>query len=216
MSFVSKIKQLAIATSLLLATTAVFAQQREDALVLYRQGNFARAIKVCEQELVTNANDSKKLIDSYCVLCWSLIRNKQYAEAEQRANEARRINANEIRIIEALGEARFYQGKNNPALEMFQLYVANAPMSASDYGWSYYYMGEIYVRQDRFEHADIAYSMAVHIDPQKALFWTRCGYAREMAKSYQSALEAYTKALSLDASQTDAARGRDRCQARLR
>lgn len=210
------IKKLSAVAVVFFAALQVFAVQKEDALELYRQGNYTRAIKVCEQEITANQNDQKKLVDSYSVLCWSLIRNKQFAEAEQRALEARKINSIDTRLIEALGEARFYQGKNTAALEMFQMYVANAPMSASDYGWSYYYMGEIYIRQSRFEHADIAHSMAAHINPQKALFWTRCGYAREMAKSYQSALEAYNKALSLDSSQTDAARGKERCQSRLR
>ena len=210
------LKRALVACAVFCVITQAFAAPKEDALVLYRQGNYARAIKVCEQEIAANANNPTQLVDSYCVLCWSLIRNRQYAEAEQRANDARKINANDMRIIEALGEARFYQGKNSAALEMFQLYVANAPMNASDYGWSYYYMGEIYVRQERFEHADIAHSMAVHVNPQKALFWARCGYAREMTKSYQSAIDAYTKALALDSTQTDAARGKERCQARLR
>lgn len=195
---------------LLLAGTA-FAQ-KADALDLYRKGRYAEAVAVCEQEIKVNPNN----IDSYCVLCWSLIRNRQYAQAEQYALEARKKNATDIRLIESVGEARYYQGKNNGALEMFQLYVTNAPMSAGDYSWAYYYMGEIYVRQAKYEHADIAYSMAVHVNPSKALFWTRCGYAREMTSSYQSALDAYNKALELDAAQVEAVRGKERCASRLR
>ena len=191
---------------------AVFAQSKPDALVLYRQKNYAEAIKVCEAEIAVNP----KNVDSYCVLCWSLIQNRQYAEAEMRANEARKIAPSDIRLMEALGEAKYYQGKNSAALEMFQSYIANAPMSSSDYSWVYYYMGEIYVRQAKYDHADISYSMATHVNPQKALFWTRCGYAREMAGSYASALEAYSKAIELDASNGDAARGKERVAARLR
>lgn len=190
---------------------AAFAQ-KADALDLYRKGRYAEAITVCEQEIKDNPNN----IDSYCVLCWSLTRNRQYAQAEQYAVEARKKNSTDIRLMEALAEARYYQGKNNGALEMFQLYVTNAPTSAGDYSWAYYYMGEIYVRQARYEHADISYSMAVHVNPSKALFWTRCGYAREMANSYQSALEAYNKAIELDASQAEAVRGKERVAARLR
>ena len=191
---------------------AIFAQSKPDALVLYRNGNYTEAIKVCEAEITTNP----KNIDSYCVLCWSLVKNKQYAAAEMRANEARKVAPSDIRLMEALAEAKYYQGKNNEALEMFRTYIANAPMSSGDYSWAYYYMGEIYIRQAKYEHADISHSMAVHLDPQKTLFWTRCGYAREMAGSYASALVAYDKAIELKASNADAVRGKERVSARIR
>lgn len=205
-------KQFFLLCAIGIVSAGVAFSQRADALDLYRKGRYAEAVTVCEQEIKENPNN----IDSYCVLCWSLTRNRQYAQAEQYAVEARKKNNTDIRLIEALAEARYYQGKNNGALEMFQLYVSTAPMSAGDYSWAYYYMGEVYVRQARYEHADIAYSMAVHVNPSKALFWTRCGYAREMANSYQSALEAYNKALELEPSQAEAARGKERVSARLR
>jgi predicted TPR repeat methyltransferase len=77
-------------------------------------------------------------------------------------------------------------------------------------------MGEIYIRQAKYQHADIAMTASVHTEPTVDYWWTRCGYAREMAGSYQTALDAYNKALELNASQTEAARGKDRCTARLR
>ena len=48
-----------------LFTIRSFAQQRADALVLYRNGKYAEAIKICEQEIVEDPQN----IDSYCVLC---------------------------------------------------------------------------------------------------------------------------------------------------
>ena len=209
-------KKMMALLGVLVLSLQLFAQQKEDALVLYRQGNYARAIKICEQEIITNANNPARLIDSYCVLCWSLVRNRQYAEAEQRATDARKLNANDVRLIEILAEAKFYLGKNTTALELFQNYIAAAPATAARIGNAYYYMGEIYVRQAKYQHADISLTASVRTEPTVDYWWTRCGYAREMANSYQSALEAYSKALELNPSQTDAARGKERCQARLR
>lgn len=190
----------------------IFAAEKADALALYKRGEYADAIKICEQEIKDNPNNT----DSYCVLCWSLVRNKQYAEGEARAVEARAKWPSDIRLMEILAEAKYYQGKNNGALEMFQTYIANAPSTAARIGNAYYYMGEIYIRLGRYQHADISMSAAVKAEPQVALWWTRCGYAREMAGSYNGALEAYNKALETDASQADAARGKERVAARLR
>lgn len=191
---------------------SIFAQQREDALVLYRNGKYAQAIKICEVEITEDPQN----IDSYCVLCWSLVRNRQYAEAEQRAAEARDINSTDVRLIEIQAEAKFYLGKNTSAMELFQNYLSNVPANGSRIGNAYYYMGEIYIRQAKYQHADIAFSAAVHTEPLVDYWWTRCGYAREMANSYESAFEAYTKALDLNSSNTDAQRGKDRVTAKLR
>ena len=189
-----------------------FAQSKPDALVLYRNGNYAEAIKICEQEITANPRN----IDSYCVLCWSLVRNRQYAEGELRANEAIKIAPGDVRIMEILAEAKYYLGKNNDALDAFRTYIANAPSNAARIGNAYYYMGEIYIRQGKYQHADISMTMAVYTEPLVDLWWTRCGYAREMAGSYASSLEAYSKAVELRASNADAARGKERVAARLR
>ena len=198
--------------ALYLFSFQAFSQQRADALVLYRNGKYPEAIKICELEIAEDPQN----IDSYCVLCWSLVRNRQYAEAEQRAAEARKVNSTDVRLIEIQAEAKFYLGKNNSALELFQNYIANVPPNGSRIGNAYYYMGEIYIRQAKYQHADIAFSTAVHTEPLVDYWWTRCGYAREMTGSYSSSLEAYTKALDLNSANSDALRGRERVAAKLR
>ena len=52
----------------------VFAQatQQKDALVLYHNGKYAESVQVCEDELKENPNR----IESYVVMCWSLVKNK--------------------------------------------------------------------------------------------------------------------------------------------
>lgn len=191
---------------------AVLSAQKADALLLYRNGNYPEAIKICEQEIKDNPHN----VDSYCVLCWSLVKNRQYAEGEARATEARKNHPTDVRLMEILAEAKYYQGKNLGALEMFQTYIANAPSTAARIGNAYYYMGEIYIRLGKYQHADMAMTSAVYTEPQVDLWWTRCGYAREMAGNYTYALDAYNKALELNSSQGDAARGKERVAARLR
>ncbi len=192
---------------------SVFAQtERPDALKLYREGKYKDALTICEEEIKNDPNN----LDSHVVLCWSLVGNKQYQEAEQRATEARKINSYDIRLIEVLGEAKYYLGKNDEALALFQRYVASSTESAARLGTVYYYMGEIYIRQTRYEHADIAFSSAVRFEPTySAHWWTRLGYAREMTGDWQNALIAYDRALSLNSGHYDAINGKRRCQEHL-
>ncbi len=191
-----------------LAISPLFAQgEKPDALKEYNNRNYTKAIQICENELIeNNAN-----MNSYTVLCWALIANGQYALAEQKAIQARKVNAYDIRIIEALAEAKYYLNKNDEALRMFQLFIANANDNASRLGKVYYLMGEIYIKQAKYEHADISLTTAVLKEPLSAYWWFRLGYAREHTADYSNAIRAYDKAVSLDGSLSDAKLGKERC-----
>lgn len=184
---------------------------KQDALVLYHNGKYRESVQVCEEELKENPNR----VDSYVVMCWSLVKNKQYAEAEERALSGLEVSPYDLRLIEILGEAKYFLGKNTGAMEQFQKYVANAAESGARVGSAYYYMGEIFIRQARYQHADIAFSSAVKKEPMLDSWWIRLGYAREMAGNYYEAVNAYDEALRLNPSSIEASRGRDRVNAKL-
>ncbi|MBP5157790.1 MAG: tetratricopeptide repeat protein [Treponema sp.] len=209
----SNVKRLCLLTVVMGLGLGLCAQTtvQKDALQLYRNRQYDAAIAICEQEIKANPAN----MDAYSVLIWSLLRQKRYLQAEEKGLQARKENSYDIRIIEALGEAEYYLGKNDAALSYFQRYVSNARESEGDYVLSYYYMGEIYIKQSKFQHADIALTTAVRNKPERADYWTRLGYAREMCKEYTSAIEAYDKALSLNANLADAKSGKERCQSRL-
>ncbi|MBQ0002953.1 MAG: tetratricopeptide repeat protein [Treponema sp.] len=191
----------------LILSFSVFAQSKKDALKLYNNKNYKEAIETCEEEIKADPNH----VDSYVVLCWSLIGNREYARAEQRAYDGLKLSRYDIRLIEVLGEAKYYLGKNEEALKQFQEYISIAnDRTGSRVGIAYYFMGEIYIRQTKFQHADIAFSAAVRKDSYSDGWWTRLGYAREMAGNYAESLKAYEKALELNPSKTDAARGKER------
>jgi tetratricopeptide (TPR) repeat protein len=108
-----------------------------------------------------------------------------------------------------LGEIHYHQGRNDEALRYFQEY-ANAAPEGARIDQVYYLMGEIFIRQGRFRHADIALSTAVHIIPRNAAWWVRLGFTRENAGDLSSAVEAYERALSLNSQLIDAQRGIER------
>jgi tetratricopeptide (TPR) repeat protein len=181
------------------------AQTRPDALEEYRNRNYETAVSICRNEIAANPNN----IESHVVICWSLISLGRYEEALGYARSGRDISRYDIRIIEILGEISYYQGRNAEGLQFFQEYINLAP-EGGRIDMVYYYIGEIYIRQGRFRHADIALSTAVHYVPGNAAWWTRLAYARESAGDLREAVNAYERALSLNAQYADARRGLDR------
>jgi len=195
-----------LAYILFFLSTVVYAQnQTPDALAEYRAGNYDRAIQICRDELNMNSNN----LESHVVMCWSLIRLNRYEEAMRYARAGRAISRFDVRITEILGEVNYFQGLNNEALQYFQEYISLTP-EGQRIEMVYYYIGEIFIRQGRFRHADIALTTAVHWLPGNAAWWVRLAYARENAGELNSAITAYEKALALNSQLTDAQRGIDR------
>jgi tetratricopeptide (TPR) repeat protein len=187
------------------------AQNRPDALLEYRNGNYEQAVAICRSEIAQNPNN----MDSYVVICWSLLSLNRYQEALGYARTGRNISRYDPRIIEILGEIDYYEGRNSGALQYFQEYVNLAP-EGQRIDMVYYFLGEIYIRLGRYRHADIALSTAVHWTPGNAAWWTRLAYARESAGDLAEAIAAYERALALDPQLSDARRGLERARQALR
>ena len=191
---------------LLVLSFAAHSQNRPpDALVEYRAGNFERAVQICRDEIAENPNN----LEAHVVISWSLVRLNRFEEALRFARDGRAIHRFDIRITQILGEIHYHMGLNNEALQFFQEYANLAP-EGNRIDSVYYFMGEIFIRQGRFRHADIALTTAVHWVPGNAGWWVRLAYARENAGDLGSALEAYERALSLNPQLADAQRGIDR------
>ncbi|MDR3201159.1 MAG: tetratricopeptide repeat protein [Spirochaetales bacterium] len=189
---------------------AGFAQERPDALVLYRQGNYSRAVEVCLEEL----KEMPRNMNSHVVLGWSYLRMGRYQDALSYGNRGLGVSRYDHRMIQIVGEANYNLGNNLEALKYFEEYVSIAP-TGDAIGEIYYFLGEIFIRLGEWNNADIAFTTAVHYNPNIAVRWARLGYAREQAKDYRYSLEAYNKALQLNSNLNDALRGRQRVQAIL-
>jgi tetratricopeptide (TPR) repeat protein len=194
-----------------LVAAGAAAQDKPDALELYRANRFADAIKVCQQELAIQPNN----IDSYVVMGWSLLRLQQYADALAAGQKANGISPNDPRVIEVIGEADVFLGRIDDALNNLQQYVILRP-NGDRIGRVYWLMGECYIRLKAFQNADIALSTAVYYEQNNALWWTRLGYARELGNDLQWASNAYSHALKLDPGQADAQRGKDSVDKKLK
>jgi tetratricopeptide (TPR) repeat protein len=182
-------------------------QERPDALQLYRDGNYQRAAEVCLDEL----KETPRNMNSYVVLGWSLIKLGRYKDALEYGLKALEVSRYDVRVIQIVGEAYYYLGNNQEALKYLEEYTVIAP-TGDLIGEVYYQMGEIFIRLGEYNRADLALSTAVFHNPRIALYWARLAYAREQAKDYRYAMEAYGKALQLNPNLSDALRGRQRLQ----
>lgn len=197
--------------TLTMACSMAMAQVRPDALKMYREGRFEEARTTCLTEIAADPGN----IESYVVLVWSLLSLERYADAEIYAKRAYTTVRKDARIVESLGEAAYYQGKNEQALAYFMDYVNLLPDGAR-LGQVYYLTGETYLRLVKLQHADIAIRTALQYEPKNARWWTRLGYVRERDSDWSYALEAYEAALLINPGLVDALRGKERVLARVR
>ncbi|MGL1894455.1 MAG: tetratricopeptide repeat protein [Spirochaetaceae bacterium] len=189
---------------------SLFSQKDKDALKLWRDGNFKEAADVCFEELenLPKASFAQRM-DSYTVLCWSLLSLKRYDDVIIYGKEAYDQSTRNWRFVAALGEAHYHLGNNRESLYFLEKYI-ELKSSGDKAGYMYYLMGHVFLRLEEYYRADVALSMAVYLKPLDAGWWSRLGYAREQAKDYQRAKDAYNKALSINSSLVDADRGMKR------
>lgn len=200
----------ALVLVLILAAVQTAAQDKPDALKLYLEEKYEEARLACLDEISSRPDD----IEPYVVLSWSLISLGRWADAQNYANKGLAIRR-DPRLIETLGEAAYFLGRNEEALRRFQEYVASVP-EGGRVGAAYYYMGEIYIRLAKYSYADIALSTAVQFLPGSSRWWARLGWAREKASDYPNAAAAYKKALEINPRLQEALDGLERCAAKMR
>lgn len=186
-------------------TAPTIAQDRPDALVLYRQGRFQDAVNVTLQELEENAAN----LDAYTVLGWSLLALNRLEDALDYGQRAMRVSRFDHRIVHILGETNYRLGNYVEALQFLQDYAALAP-AGRQIDQVYYLMGEVFLRFEEYNHADIALTTAVHLNGDRAAWWSRLGLARERAGDDAGAGEAYRQALQRNPGHAEARAGLER------
>jgi tetratricopeptide (TPR) repeat protein len=187
------------------ATVALAAQDKPDALKLYRNGRdleaagrtedakavYGQAIDVCKQDLAENS----KNMDAYTIYGWSLVRLGKYQDTVTVCQDALKITP-DPRITETLGEAFFYIGNYKDALKNMEKYIDAAP-KGERISTAYFFSGEIYRLTKELNRAEMAYTAAVYLEPGISLWWYRLGSLRESLGDKTKAAEAYQRALKL-------------------
>jgi tetratricopeptide (TPR) repeat protein len=204
---VSKVR-IAILAALALAALVMpaAAQGRPDALALFRQGRdleakglldearakYQASVDVCDAEL--RADSSR--MESYVVKTWSLFRLQRYREVVEAGEIALKLRF-DARIVETMGEAYYFLDQLELVLVSMRRYIETVGEAGDRVATAYFYMGETYMRQKRYNHAYISYAAACHYEKGMARWWFRLGQASELIADRGRALECYQKALAL-------------------
>jgi tetratricopeptide (TPR) repeat protein len=142
-------------------------------------------------------------------MTWALQRLNKYDDVISWAERGLRLYPDDYRLNEIMGEAFFYKDDYERSLEMMQSFIAGLPRNDRA-STAYFFMGEIFRIEGKFHRADIAYSTAVRLEPNIALWWYRLGLVLESLKDYASAREAFNRALRLEPNRKDASEGLER------
>lgn len=204
-------------------STAPAAAPKADALLIFRQGRdlesagkraeavakYKESVAVCDAEL--SADPSR--MDAYTVKCWSLFRLERYREVVDLGVAALKVKF-DARVVEVMGEAYFHLGDDAKALKHLQRYIENVGEYGERVSTAYFYMAEAYLRQKRYDHADIAYALAVYREPGMARWWFRYASVAEALGDPAKAFELYARALKLNPGMAEAVAGQARVKAR--
>ncbi len=197
---------------------------KADALLPYKQGRdldvlgkrneaiakYQEAIVICDKEI---AQDPTRM-DSYTVKCWCLFRLERYRQVVDVGLLSLKIKF-DARIVEVMGEAFYYLGDDVNAIKYLQRYIDNVGEYGDRVPSAYFFMAESYLRQKRYDHADIAYSFAVYREANISRWWFRYASVVEILGEYKRAYELYSKALKLSPGLKEASDGMARVKARI-
>jgi len=170
---------------------------------------FQRSLAMTERLLSKEPSNP----DLQTLKTWNLFRLHRYVDTVVYAQSVLNTRQDH-RILETMAEALFFLNKNEEALSAFSRYFAIAPESDDRRSSAYYYVGEIYFRIKKYEHADIAFSTAVSMEKNMYYWWYRLGLVKEILGQYRRAYEAFNTSLSLKSNFKPALEARERVKAK--
>ena len=106
--------------------------------------------------------------------------------------------ANDVQQLLLAGQAAHNQGRFEEAIRTYNRVIAlsaNQPRTAATANLR---IGNAYMAQGKFGNAEVAYERAVSLNPADAESYNNLGEALGELKQYPRALEAFTRAITLD------------------
>jgi len=203
----------------LLLISPAYSQNNRDVISLYRTGRdlesrnnmseanyyYNEAVRICVDDISRNAANR----DTYTALTWALQRQRRYQDVITWGERGLRLYSDEYRIMETMGEAYFYLDNWDASMRFMQRFANSVPQGERT-PVAYFFIGEIYRYRGLYHHADIAYTTAVRLEPNVALWWYRLGLAREAAGDFSQAVTAFERALRINPDYQEAINGLSR------
>jgi tetratricopeptide (TPR) repeat protein len=159
-----------------------------------------------DTEALTELSREPGNYEAYEILSLAMLAREEYEEALKYGKEGLAIRGDSMEMVAAVGISSFYLGRNEEALGHFNHYIRRAPLGERIH-LIYFYTGEVYIRQQQWQKADIALSSALYHSPTMGSWWVKLGSLRLNKEAWIRAGEAFQEALELDPSNEEARRG---------
>src|SRR6185503_7497654 len=106
--------------------------------------------------------------------------------------------ANDVQQLLLAGQAAHNQGRFEEAIRTYNRVIALSANQPRTVATANLRIGNAYMAQGKFGNAAVAYERAVTLNPADAESYNNLGEALGELKQYQRALEAFTRAITLD------------------
>ncbi|HEV7473137.1 MAG TPA: tetratricopeptide repeat protein [Pyrinomonadaceae bacterium] len=107
-------------------------------------------------------------------------------------------SSNDPQQLLAAGQAAQQQGRFEEALRTYNRVIALSTNQPRIAAIAQFRIGNVYMAQGKFGNAEVAYERAVALNPNDAESYNNLGEALGELKQYPRALEAFSRAISLD------------------
>lgn len=191
-------KVLLVGSILILSQLIGFSQEVTVApYTLFKAGKYREAIKIANKVI----SEDRTNVSAYAVKGWSYLSLRQWNNALTSGLAAEKINNNDPRIIQIIGEAYYELADEDKAKKYFSRYLTLYPQGQLR-SWVYFFLGNIYVKNNKLHKADISYSTALALDKNRINWWLELAQVQEKQGRKNEASATYKKVLSLDSNNT--------------
>lgn len=170
----------------------------------YVEGNYQASVKALQEEKRYYPNR----INIYVILGWDYKKLKKFSDMEKVSLEGLKVRPGDVRVIQNLAEAYFFQYKYDKAVKFFEQYIAHKYNMQDPYlATAYFFIGSAYYEREKFRKADIALSAAKYYKPKDVYVLVKLAQTKEKLNESAKALELYQASLLISPNNKEALEG---------
>jgi tetratricopeptide (TPR) repeat protein len=192
-------KKLITLAFLTLFSISVFAQDQavkpKNGWDYFAAGQYQESLKALESE----RQSFPERMDIYVIEGWCYRELKDWANMERISAEGLKIQPNDPRALKNIGDAMFWQGKYQQAVQYYDGYLKYKyqPKTDTNYATVYYRMALCYYNLKQWLKADICFSLHNRYKPNDYLTIMNLADVKEKLGEYNKAYNLYQQTLKI-------------------
>ena len=192
-------KKLITLAFLTLFSISVFAQDQaaktKNGWDYFAAGQYQESLKALE----TERQSFPERMDIYVIAGWCYREMKDWANMERISAEGLKIQPNDPRALKNIGDAMFWQGKHQQAVQYYDGYLKYkySPKTDTNFTTVYYRMGVSYYVLKQWLKSDICFSLSNRYKPNDYMTLQYLAEVKEKLGEYNKAYALYQQTLKI-------------------